>query len=241
MSGNNNRKFHLKAFSLYHHRSTMKVGTDATILGIWTDVNGTNHILDVGCGSGILSLLLASRSDASIDAVELETDSAVEAALNFSQSPFHHRLKLIESDFNILSAEITHQYDLIISNPPFFINDSRSQSVKTSNARHGDTLSYSQLINGVTCLLKQEGKFSVVLPYKESQHFIKIAQASGLFLHRQLHIYPFRGHQPNRINMQFGFSKMAGSLAEKLVIREENRKFTDEYKKLVTDYLISIY
>ncbi len=211
----NNRKFHLKPFSLSHHQSTMKVGTDAMILSAWVDVSGANKILDVGTGSGIISLLLASKSQADIDAVELDEASFIETELNFSQSPFFHRLRIFHADFNSFSRNCEEQYDLIISNPPFFVNDLRPNNEQKKTARHGDSLNYEQLCTGAATLLQTHGKLCVVLPYDESRLFLEVASEKKLHVQKQLIIFPKRGETPNRINLQMGIEKPNKVVTEK--------------------------
>jgi tRNA1Val (adenine37-N6)-methyltransferase len=232
------RPFHLKQFSLFHHQSTMKVGTDSLLLGIWAKVNGVQRILDVGSGCGILSLLMAARSNAFIDAVELDKDSWAEAQSNFSSSKFSERLHAIHADFSEFSKETSTKYDLIISNPPFFINDMRSEKLKRSNARHGDSLSYKELCKGVSGLLQKSGRFCLVLPYDESKAFLNIADETGLHISRKLLIFPKRGLQPNRVNLELSFHKTAEKDNEIFVIREESNKFTDQYIHFFKDYLL---
>jgi len=233
------RPFHFKTFSLHHHRSTMKVGTDAVLLGIWTELSGTQKVLDVGAGSGILSLLLAARADLKIDAIELDEASSREAAENFAAADFRTEFHVIHSDFNTFSEASEKKYDLIISNPPFFINDQKSEKQSKRQARHTDTLTYEQLIDGAMRLLNAEGKISVVLPYRESRIFVQHAKASGLFLQKQMIIFPKPCMEPNRINLLF--SKTDHTLiTEKFIIRNEDGSFTQQYRNFVGDYYLSV-
>lgn len=238
-ANDNTRKFHLKPFSLFHHRSTMKVGMDSILLGSWAETSGVQNILDIGTGSGILSLLMAYKSNAEIVAIEFDHDSAEEASVNFRTSLFYSRLTLIENDFIHFSRNGIPKYDLIISNPPFFVNDSRSENKRKSKARHGDSLSFSQLVEGIKKLLLANGKFFLVLPYDESRQFLNLANNSGLILQKQQLIFPVRGLAPNRINMQFGFQPPEKLITDKLVIREEDRSFTGMYKNITKDLLIA--
>ena len=233
------RPFHFKQFSLYHHRSTMKVGTDAVILGVWTDVEAVSEALDIGSGSGILSLLLAAQSQCHIDAVELDLDSYQEAKANFEASPFAERLRAHHIDFNTFSLKTDKHYDLVISNPLFFIDNRKSEKQHKRLARHTDTLSYEQLIDGALRLLKPSGRMSVVLPYREGQLFISLAAQNGLFLQRQLLIFPKACQSPNRINIQVGFEKIS-ICREKFIIRNEDGSFTQAYRSLLGDYYTSI-
>lgn len=234
------RPFHLKQFSLFHHQSSMKVGTDSLLLGIWTNIEGANHILDIGTGCGILALLMASRSEASIDAVELDKASFGEAKQNFNNSPFHNRLTAFQTDFKHFVHEEQKKYDLIISNPPFFINDLRSTEEKRKIARHGDKLNFEELCAGVANLLNANGCFCLVLPYEESKFFVKIANEFNLQVNRQLLIFPKRGLQPNRVNLELSFTNNTEICSEKFVIREDNNQFSEQYIDFFKDYLIGL-
>ncbi|MBN2615091.1 MAG: methyltransferase [Bacteroidales bacterium] len=239
MKNTDQRPFHFKQFSLHHHRSTMKVGTDAVLLGIWTELSNVKTVLDVGSGSGILSLLLASRAALHIDAVELDEDSCQEASRNFAEAKFTSELKVLHSDFNSFAQIAEKKYDLIISNPPFFINNQRSEKESRRQARHTDTLTYEQLISGAMRLLSPEGKISVVLPYRESRIFIRQATDVGLFLQKQMLIFPKIGLEPNRINLLFS-SKESVLTTEKFIIRNENGSFSQQYRDFVGDFYQSI-
>ena len=234
------RPFHLQQFSLFHHRSSMKVGTDSLLLGIWTPINESERILDVGTGCGILALLMAARSNALIHAVELDEASWAEAQDNFTNANFSKRLSAIHNDFNHYADNTRQKYDLIVSNPPYFINDLRSAEMTRSNARHGDSLNFVQLCNGVANLLKKNGRFCLVLPYDESKSFIAIAKNNGLHLNRKLIIFPKRGLQPNRINLELSFKHSSEVISDIFVIREETNQFSKQYIRFFRDYLIGL-
>lgn len=232
------RPFHLKPFSLSHHRSSMKVGMDSLLLGCWVEAKDTSRILDVGTGCGILALMMAAKSGALIDAVELDPQSAAEAAENFNRSAFHRRLKLIEDDFVHLASAGEGKYDLIISNPPFFFNDHPSASAQKRRARHDETLTFAQLASGSHDLLTEQGRLCLVLPYEAVKTFRRTAEACGLFLQKQMTIFPFRGHKPNRVNLEFGKQKTDSPTSTLFVIREENRQFTSQYNAFFSGLLL---
>ena len=234
------RPFHLKQFSLFHHRSSMKVGTDSLLLGVWISTEKANRILDIGTGCGILSLLMAARSNALIDAIELDENSFEEAKQNFNTSPFSNRLLPIYQDFRLYTQQYDKKYDLIISNPPFFINDMRPIEKVRSNARHGDQLNYEELCAGVVKLLDTNGRFCLVLPYEESKVFITTAIRFNLHLNKQMLVFPKRGLQPNRVNLEFTTEKDTIFKNEKFVIREEDNQFTEQYISYFKNYLIGL-
>lgn len=240
MKNNGTRKFHLKPFSLSHHRSTMKVGTDAILLGLWAPVPQTGRVLDVGTGCGIISLLIASRCRAQVEAIELDPDSSAEAAGNFKNSPYSHRMKMIEKDFSTFAKSQPGKYDLIISNPPFFISDLPPEDQKKKQARHHITLTYEQLIAGAAGLLTADGHLCVVIPYDKNLIFSDTAERYGLHPQKQQLIFPFRGSPPNRINLCLGFQKPEKVETGKFIIREEDKRFSKQYIEFLKDYYIGL-
>ena len=236
----NDRQFHLKPFSLSHHNSTMRVGTDAILLGIFAGSPVTKSILEIGTGCGIISLIIASRYNTVVDAIDIDMASVNEAKSNFSNSPYYHRMNALHADFNKYADSYSGKYDLIVSNPPFFINDLRPDDDKKKVARHGDSLSYEQICDGTLKLLTPTGKLCLVLPYDESRFFIEMALQKGLRLQKQQLIFPKRGLQPNRINLKFAFEATGNIETKKLTIREEEGLFTREYLSLLKDYYIAV-
>jgi tRNA1Val (adenine37-N6)-methyltransferase len=237
----NNHLFHFRQFSLSHHRSGMKVGTDAVLLSTWVNLTSIKKALDVGTGSGIIALMLAARGIERVDAVEIDPPSAHEADENFKSSPFKTRLTLYHEDF--VKFYTKHQnlsYDLIISNPPFFINDMRPSNPQRKKARHTDSLSYDRLIEGAFRLLDKNGIFSVVLPYNESRVFMEKAANQGFYLKRKLLIFPKPCKEPNRINLELVTSPTKTSTTEKFIIRNENGSFSEQYKNLLSPYYLNI-
>jgi tRNA1Val (adenine37-N6)-methyltransferase len=234
------KPFHLKPFSLQHHRSTMKVGTDAMILGVWANVEKVSYALDIGTGCGIISLLIASRSNAKITAIDIDNESINEANENFQNSPYSDRLQAVLADLNNFSINSNTKFDLIVSNPPFFVNDLRSMDEKRKMARHSDNLSYSQLCEGVNHLISSNGKFCIVLPYEESRQFVEIAKKNALFQSKQFVIFPREGMLPNRINFEFSKNQGEKIITEKFTIRNLNDTFTSQYIDLLKDYYLNL-
>jgi tRNA1Val (adenine37-N6)-methyltransferase len=241
MSNSTNPKaFYLKQFSMYHHRSTMKIGTDAMILSAWVDLNNVNFILDVGTGSGIIALMMAARSSAAIDAIEIDEPSAIEARENFNNSPFNNRLHIYQNDFKIFAEESTKRYDLIISNPPFFINDMKPENSKRKQARHTDSLTFSELSFFTKKLLDKNGRFCLVLPYSESKIFVAEASKNGLYLNKKQLIFPKPCKEPNRVNLELSLTETKAVMEEKFIIRDEQGLFTQQYVNLLGEYYTSI-
>jgi tRNA1Val (adenine37-N6)-methyltransferase len=217
----------------------MKVGTDAILIGVWCDTNDASFILDVGTGSGIIALLIASRSKANIHAIELDEASVKEAKVNFNNFS-GNKLTVIHDDFINFAGNTKQKYDLIVSNPPFFVNSLLPDKKSRIAARHTQSLSHNQLCKGVTSLLSNNGKFCIVLPYDVAISFISIANEFNLHLHKQLIIYPKPKTNPNRINMEFRLKKPSSVIVDEITIRNIDGIHSFKYKNYVNDYLIKI-
>lgn len=233
------RPFHFKHFSLYHHRSTMKVGTDAILLGRWTEVKPTDVVLDIGTGCGLLPLMLSQKGVAQVDAVDIDKASIEEAAINFEASQWRERLKAYYVD--IVDFQTDKRYDLIVSNPPFFDRFFKCDSERKSRARHTDmTLSREALCQAVCRLMKPDGRFSVVLPFTESHDFLEVAKNKGLFLRKRMTIIPIDGKAPNRVNLELVFKETDAILEETFTIRDVNKRFTPQYNEFLKDFYLGL-
>ncbi|MBO7084277.1 MAG: methyltransferase [Bacteroidales bacterium] len=230
-------RFHFKHFSLCHDRSTMKVGTDAVLLGAWVEVKPSDWVLDIGTGCGVLPLMLAQKGIAKVHAVDLDEASALEAAENFQASQWSRQLFAFHADIRKFTMQCA--YDLIISNPPFFINSFKCDADRRNQARHTDTsLTFNDLITSVRRLLKPEGRFALVLPERESHDFIPLAEQANLFLFRKENIIPIEGKTPNRVNLELRYGKPETVLVSNLIIRHEDGSFTDNYQERVRDFYL---
>lgn len=235
------RPFHLRHFSVMHHLSTMKVGTDAILLGAWADCENAQTALDIGSGSGILALMLAQRNALlRIDAIDLDFDSVNEAALNFETSQWRNRLKAFQGNIIQYAQTALTSYDFIISNPPFFNQSVKPQDLKRNLARHTDALPYIELIRVAFQLLTPDGIFAVVLPCTEGKSFIEMAQNQGLYLKRLLHIIPVEGREPNRMNMEFSKINHGSVIARDFAIRDTHGHYTQAYHVLLHKYYLGL-
>lgn len=225
--------FQFKEFSIIQDVSAMKVGTDAMILGSLINSNSKVNCLDVGTGTGVLSLMIAQRnSDICIQAIEIDSESAEEAQINFQNSAWSNRLSLVQSDFRAFSSEI--QFDLIISNPPYFENGILNESSRKANTRHEDSLPLIELFQRVESLLTSNGHFWLILPYETANKWKIKAKGLNLFCEQEIIIYG-KSNLPKRT--VFCFSKIGMKCIESsIVIRNNDNSYTDEYKKLTVDF-----
>jgi len=233
------RPFHFKHFSLYHHHSTMKVGTDAILLGRWVEVKPTDVVLDIGTGCGLLPLMLSQKGVSFVDAVDIDVASIEEACLNFQVSQWRNHLNAYCMDINDFAPGKC--YDLIVSNPPYFNRFSKCELERKSRARHNDmTLSYEVLCASVCRLLKPEGRFALVLPADVSAEFLNVAEHNGLFLQKRMTIIPIEGREPNRLNLELCFTKPSEIQEEEFVIRAADKRFTQQYCEFLKDFYLGL-
>ncbi len=233
-----NNYFQFKQFKITQEKAAMKVGTDGVLLGAWTDVANVKSALDVGAGTGVIALILAQRSQAIIEAVEIEEHAAEEAAGNFRNSPWAKRLKLYPGSFQEFVAKTTAKYDLVISNPPFFVNDQRSKNSKLAIARHSDLLSPDELAAGAKKLLSENGRLSVILPVPNAIKFISLAEKQGLFLQRLTEVKPKKNKIAHRYLMEFGRFKREFERNSLIIHLDDDSDFREEYKKLTCDFYL---
>ena len=233
------RPFHFKHFSLFHHRSTMKVGTDAILLGRWVEVKPTDVVLDIGMGCGLLPLMLSQKGVTQVDAVDVDKASVEEATVNFEASQWREQMRAYHSD--IVDFQTDKKYDLIVSNPPFFNRFSKCDSERKSRARHNDAgLSYATICREVCRLMKPEGRLALVLPLDVSLDFLNTAEQCGLYLHKRMTIIPIAGKEPNRVNLELGFGKPENVREETFVIRDVDNRFTSQYNEFLKDYYLGL-
>jgi tRNA1Val (adenine37-N6)-methyltransferase len=214
----------------------MKVGTLACILGAWAEKKSAKKGLDIGTGTGLLALMLAQKNSLlNIDAVELDSAASAQALDNFSNSPWNDRITLHNQD--ILDFQATYEYDLIISNPPFFEDQYLSPDNRINQARHSSSLTLAQLIGTVNHLLSDEGSFYLLLPPDEfgraEQHF----SDAGLFRKSRLDILNFEDKSAKAIASEWTYKKEK-VLRQQLVIRMSDNRFTDEYKSMLSPFYL---
>ena len=235
------KPFKFKEFTIQQDRCAMKVGTDAVLLGAWTPVD--HHpfsILDIGSGTGIISLMLAQRSHAEIiDAVEIDENAYEQCVENFEHSTWNDRLFCYHASLEEFTEEIEEKYDLIASNPPFYSTDYKSENLQRDLARFSDALPFDHLLEGVSKLLSKDGIFTVILPFKEEEVFINIAIRFNLLPKTILHVKGTPSSEIKRSLISFSFYKYNVEIDE-LIIEWERHNYTEDYINLTKDFYLKM-
>ncbi|MCB0381313.1 MAG: methyltransferase [Flavobacteriales bacterium] len=214
----------------------MKVGTDGVLLGAWTKAP-TGNVLDIGCGSGLISLMIAQRNpNTQIDAIDVDQNAFLQTTENIANSEWKHSIKSHHTTLQNFTTD--KKYQLIVSNPPFFVNATKSANNSKNIARHTDELSFNDLLHHVSKLLEKEGVFSVVLPIIEEVEFCKIASVHELFLNRICYVKPNLQKEPKRILMEFSLTNTPVIMESVTIETEKRHHYTEEYRNLTQDFYL---
>lgn len=239
-----NTPFKFKEFTIHQDKTAMKVGTDGVLLGSWCSIdNHPGAILDIGAGTGVVSLMLAQRSDAmTIDAVELVENAYEQTVGNFEKSDWGDRLYCYNATFQEFANELAEEeetYDLIVSNPPFYTDGFKTKDMERNKARFTSSLSFEELLKGVSRIVSENGIFSVIIPFKEENNFIDLAKQNRLFLNRVCRVQGNKTSEIKRSLMEFSFNQTAIK-EESLIIETERHKYTEDYINLTKDFYLKM-
>lgn len=236
-----NSSFVFKQFTIKQDKCAMKVGTDAVVLGAWIKPNGSKSILDIGTGTGIIALMLAQKSQAQIEAIDIDESSVEQARQNIHESPFASQIHVFHSSFQDFSSNHhDKKYDLIVTNPPYFEQSLKSTQEQRSYARHADYLPFEELLNGVKKLLSHKGKFCLILPTLEAEKFRELAERKGFFLSKLLRVKSKADKDTaKRHVMQFEFVPTEFSEETLIIENTERHDYTEAYKQLTKDYYLN--
>ncbi|MFD0965139.1 tRNA1(Val) (adenine(37)-N6)-methyltransferase [Pseudofulvibacter geojedonensis] len=237
-----NKPFQFKEFTVHQDQCAMKIGTDGVLLGAWATLNHSpNSILDIGTGTGIIALQLAQRSNAEIvDALEIDDKTYEQAMSNFEISPWGDRLFCYHASFLEFASEIEDEYDLIVSNPPFYSENYKTNNEQRDLARFADALPFDHLLAGTAKLLSENGKACFIIPFSEEKKFITIASQFNLHTNT---ITRVRGNLTSEIKrslLELSCTPSRSVIETELVIEISRHQYTTEYINLVKDFYLKM-
>lgn len=235
-----NTYFDFKQFRVDQDLCAMKVCTDSCILGAYVNPGNVQQILDIGTGTGLLALMLAQKTNASIDAVEIDTDAAGQAAFNIKRSSWKNRIDVYNESIQHFARRINKKYDFIISNPPFYDNYLKSSRSNINVAYHSMYLTFDELIDSVLLLLKKDGKFVCLLPSQLAPDFIKKAKQKGLYLKEQLSIKDNPDSSVFREVLFYTLEKAKEIISNELVIKDSKSAYSEAFTRLLKPYYLNL-
>lgn len=235
-----NPYFSFKQFTVYHHLCAMKVGIDGVLLGAWADAAQASSVLDIGTGSGLIALMIAQRTNAQITAIDIDSDAVKQATENFRNSPWAERLSAQKMSVQEYADCSLQKFDLIVSNPPFFINSLKAPDAQRNTARHTDTLTHTELINCSEKILSNTGKICLILPVNEGYDCVNYAQTQGLYCNKIISVYPKPGAEVKRLLIELGREKLPCHNAELTIETDTRHEYSAEFIQLAKEYYLKL-
>ena len=230
--------FSFKEFKVKHTDSTLAVGTDAVLLASWVSLQHTLRVLDVGTGCGLIPLAVAQRliTPFTVLGIDIDEPSVLEAKENFNSSKWSVSLDSKCVGFEKLE---TRDFDLIISNPPFFRNSLKNTAEHKVKARHQDQFSMDSFASFCNESLVEDGRVALVYPFSDLEYLQTVFIKNGFFVERLCEVKPKQSKPVNRVLITFSKLKPTSIQKEFLCIRKEDNTYTTEYKKLTTAYYLA--
>lgn len=208
-----NSFFKFKKFIVYHDKCAMKVGTDGVLLGAWAEVVNTKKIIDIGTGSGLIALMLAQRSEAEIEAIDIDASACIQAEENIAASLFKDRIRVKHLSLQSLAEQSNDKYDLVVSNPPYFEASLLSPVHERNLARHNNTLSLDSLLRNGKKILSPEGRIALILPYDREEELNQRVADLGLFFSKKAYVRPMP---------KAGYKRLLAEISPQASICQEN-------------------
>ncbi|MFP2997494.1 methyltransferase [Spongiivirga sp. MCCC 1A20706] len=235
------KPFQFKQFTINQDRCAMKIGTDGVLLGAWVGIeHNPFSVLDIGAGTGLLSLMLAQRCNAEvIEAIEIDADAYEQCTENFEASPWNDRLFCYHAGLLEFAQEVDDEYDLIISNPPFYKPTESTTEKARAIARFQDAMPFEHLIACTAKLLSKTGKFAVIIPFEEEAGFIKMSTSYGLFPEWITKIKGTKESPIKRSLLQFS-KTMSSTQKNELIIEKGRHDYTDDYINLTKEFYLKM-
>ena len=232
-----NTYFNFKQFRINQAKSAFKVGTDGVLLGACADISGVRTILDIGSGTGLISLMLAQRCNAEITAIEPDHESFLQTCENVNRSPWKERIMVKNTSFQNLEQSVG-RFDMIVTNPPFFRDSLKNPDPRKSAARHNESLSNEEILQGALKFMEGNGNLQLILPYVEGNILIAEAHKYGFYCNRIIKIKPEPSAEIRRLILKF--SRVQKKTSESFLTIEHGKRheFTEEYVNLTKDFYL---
>jgi tRNA1Val (adenine37-N6)-methyltransferase len=218
----------------------MKVGIDGVLLGVWTSVKNSANILDIGTGTGLIALMLAQRTNSIIDAIEIDPEAVKQAVENVRSSPWSDLIHVKQISLQEFAKTANKKYDLIVSNPPYFINSLKNQTTNRASARHTDTLTHEELIGNSLLLLKHTGRICIILPVNEGLKCIDFAEKNGLHCSKKVTVFPKPNAVAKRLLIEFCLIPVQKVTSELIIEAEERHHYSPEFTELAKDFYLKL-
>lgn len=233
-----NQVFRFKQFHVTDNRSTMKVGTDAVLLGAWATPPPEGRILDIGTGCGVIAMMMAQKSEAYITAIDIHRPSVQQSEDNFGLSPWPKRLNAI--NISLEDFTLTHKacFDYIVSNPPFFLNSLKPQKNSLLLAKHADYRFMDLFTGSIASLLKTSGKAAFIIPLNLSETILSKSADQGLYMVRRANIFSKPSTAQTRVMVELARTETRTAEEEMIFIRNADHRYNEDYKALTKDFYL---
>lgn len=221
----------------------MKIGTDGVLLGAWADVENCQHALDIGAGTGLIAIMLGQRTkdqETMVHAIEIDESAAEEATSNAAAAPWSDRLNIFQGAIQDYARNTKEKYDLIVSNPPFFSGGTFSDNQDRNDVRHTVKLPHGDLLIAVRNLLKENGRFCVVLPLIEGLRFQELAAPYHLYCTKVTKVKPKKDKPVERLLLQFEPNKLPQQTDELIIQKEARNDWTEAYIALTKAFYLKM-
>jgi tRNA1Val (adenine37-N6)-methyltransferase len=230
------KPFNFKKFSINQNNAAMKIGTDGILIGAWVNVSKKFRALDIGSGTGIISIMLCQRNlNLELDSIELSPSAIMDAKINIENCNWSNRIKLFQQDLKDFIP--SSNYDLIVSNPPYFKESLQPSNAERSKARHQKDLKLGDILKFSKQHLSKEGSLNIILPFEQKKEAIEFAKKHDLNTVRECAVYPKPDKAPHRILIEFSKNENEQIIKESLVIEKAGRhNYTEDYKKLTREF-----
>lgn len=235
-----NPYFKFQKFTVWHDKCSMKVGTDGVLLGAWASAPEARRVLDVGSGTGLIALMMAQRfPEAHITGVEVDADAFRQSRDNVQVSPWSGRIELVHADFRLWKPVADAQFDLIVSNPPYFIDALRPSAEGRSLARHAAGLNYESLFSHSRDLLAEGGRVCVIVPAEVAQLVQNTAVKYGLYPFTRVHVFTKQGKPLKRMMISFG-THIVPCHDNHLCLMDSDGTYSSAYRQLTADFYLKL-